>query len=85
LIAKRYIKTFFIYFVRCFIHLLICLDGGSFPVLGAPQLSAVDHEAKMVAGTAVKQLAEVTAVTGAACQHVQLIDILSLKKQVSLV
>jgi hypothetical protein len=46
-------------------------------------LSAVDHEAKMVAGTAVKQLAEVTAVTGAACQHVQLIDILSVKKQVS--
>jgi hypothetical protein len=47
-------------------------------------LSAADHEAKMVAGTAVKQLAEVTAVKGAACQHIQLIDILSVKKQVSI-
>jgi hypothetical protein len=65
------------------LYIFICIDSGSFPVLGAPQLSAVDHEAKMVAGTAVKQLAEVTAVTGAACQHVQLIDILSVKKQVS--
>lgn len=56
--------------------------GGSFPVLGGPQAAAIDHEAKMAAGKAVKQLAQVTAVTGAACQHVQLIDILSVKKQV---
>jgi hypothetical protein len=63
------------------LNLLSSLDG-SFPVLGAPQTAAIDHEAKMAAATAVKQLAEVTAVTGAACQHVHLLEILSVKRQV---
>ena len=54
-------------------------------MLGGIQLSAIDHEAKIAAATAVKKLTEVTAVTGAACQHVQLIDILSVKKQVKLI
>ena len=54
-------------------------------MIGGIQLSAIDHEAKIAAATAVKQLTEVTAVTGAACQHVQLIDIISVKKQVKII
>jgi hypothetical protein len=36
----------------------------------------------MAAATAVKQLTEVTAVTGVACQQAHLLEILSVRKQV---
>merc|ERR1719167_1383860 len=59
---------------------LILPPGGM--ILGGPQPSPIDDEAKMVASEIAKQLAGVSTVSGDECDHASLLEVVDVQKQV---